>query len=81
MANYDDIAGTAIEDAVAYFLDLRLRTRGNEEARAIVDRCLALIARALAADRQELVRLEREIDALADELALRFGSPQAAQRH
>lgn len=34
----DETAGVVIEDAVAYFLDLRLRVRGNGEAQAIVDR-------------------------------------------
>lgn len=63
---------------LAYLLDLRIRTRGNPRARAIVDRCLALIARAETADLTERLELYREVAELADHLALRFGAPSTA---
>lgn len=67
-----------LDEAVAYFLELRVRVRHSREARALVDRCLALIARADRADEKELCRLYGEVDALADELALKFGAPKTA---
>ncbi|MBJ7411256.1 MAG: hypothetical protein JHD15_12945 [Phenylobacterium sp.] len=70
-----------MEDALAYLLDLRLRCRGNPEATALVDRCLALLARAETADAAELQQLEAEIEALRGELAERFGHPQTLTRH
>ena len=66
------------DEAVAYFLELRVRVRHSREARALVDRCLALIARADRADKHELRALYGEVDALADELAIRFGAPKTA---
>lgn len=66
---------------LSYFLELRLRLRGNREGLAIVDRCLALIARASTADDAMLVELDREVVRLADELALRFGAPRTAVFH
>lgn len=51
-----------MDDALAYLLELRLRCRGNPEAMAIVDRCLALLAQAERADGEELQRIEAEID-------------------
>jgi hypothetical protein len=42
-----------------------------------VDRCLALIARAEVADPVTLAALQREADAIADDLALRFGAPRS----
>ena len=65
-----------LEEAVSYFLELRVRVRHSPEARAIVDRCLALIARAEGANEEQLRLLYREVDSLADELALRFGAPK-----
>jgi hypothetical protein len=70
-----------LEDALAYLLDLRLRCRGNPVAMALVDRCLALLARAETADPVELQQLEAEIEALRSELAERFGPPQTVVRH
>lgn len=64
------------DDAVGYFLALRVRVRHSAEARALVDRCLALIARANKADAGGLQALYREVDTLADDLALRFGAPK-----
>ena len=71
---------TQLDEAVAYFLDLRVGLRRQSEARAIVDRCLLLLARAADADAAECVRIEREIEALSDELAARFGAPRAPTR-
>lgn len=70
-----------LEDALSYLLDLRLRCRGNPGAMALVDRCLALLARAESADAVELPQLEAEIEALRVELAERFGPPPAFVRH
>jgi hypothetical protein len=68
-----------MDDAVSYFLELRLKMRGNPEGRAIVDRCLSLIARAADADPEQLAGLSKEVDAFADELALRFGANKSKQ--
>ena len=70
-----------LDEALAYLLDLRLRCRGNPEAMALVDRCLALLARAETADAAELQQLEAEIEALRVELADRFGPPPGFARH
>lgn len=70
-----------MDDALAYLLELRLRCRGNPEATAIVDRCLALLARAEHADGEELQRIEAEIETLRTELAARFGPPEGTLRH
>jgi hypothetical protein len=63
---------------LAYLLELRVRTRGSPRARAIVDRCLALIALAETADEAGRAELYREVADLADHLALRFGAPSNA---
>jgi hypothetical protein len=68
-----------VEEALAYLLDLRLRCRANPDAMALVDRCLALLARAETADGAELQQLEAEIEALRVELADRFGPPGLAR--
>lgn len=70
-----------LDEALAYLLELRLRCRGNPEAMALVDRCLALLARAETADAAELQQLEAEIEALRVELADRFGPPPGFARH
>ena len=70
-----------MEDALAYLLELRLRCRRNPDAMAIVDRCLALLARAERADGEELQRIEGEIETLRAELAARFGPPEGTLRH
>lgn len=70
-----------LEESLAYLLDLRLRCRRNPDAMALVDRCLALLARAETADAAELQQLEGEIEALRVELADRFGPPPGFARH
>lgn len=70
-----------LEDALAYFLGLRLRCRGNPEAMALVDRCLALLVRAQSADQRDLQQLEAEIDALRAELVERLGPPPHSVLH
>jgi hypothetical protein len=70
-----------LSDALAYLLDLRLRCRGNPEAMALVDRCLALLARAETADAAELQELEAVIEAIRLELAARFGPPSDLVQH
>lgn len=66
------------DPALSYLLELRLRTRGNPEARALVDRCLALLAQAESADPETLEALHREVQKIGDGLALRFGAPKSA---
>ncbi|MBU1516512.1 MAG: hypothetical protein KKE02_24265 [Alphaproteobacteria bacterium] len=64
---------------MAWLLELRLRARGNPEGRAIVDRCLALVARAAStSDPEELKAIATEVRRLDDDLALRFGAPKRA---
>lgn len=62
-----------MDDLLGYFLDLRLRARGRPAALAIVDRCLALIARAWQASPEEMPALEAEVEELRAELDARFG--------
>ena len=70
-------SGFASADSnVAYLLELRLRSRGNPEARAIVDRCLRLIAQAQSLTGPSPAELDDELARLADDLALRFGPPR-----
>lgn len=64
---------------VAWLLELRLRARGNPEGRAIVDRCLSLVARAAStADADELKAIAVEVRRLEDDLALCYGAPKRA---
>lgn len=68
-----------MDEHLAYFLDLRLRLRGRPEALAIVDRCLAIIARAEDASPEALAGLHREVERLRADLLARFG-PKARLR-
>ena len=70
-----------MDDALAFFLDLRLRCRGNREAVAIADRCLSLLAKAQMADHAELEHIEAQIDVLRRELEARLGPPPNFVRH
>ena len=70
-----------MDHAIAYFLELRIRFRRNPEARAIVDRCLALVAAAGEADAQRLAELQRDVEALREELVSRFGEKPALIWH
>jgi len=65
----------------AYFLELRLRCRGDPEAMALVDRCLTLLAQAQEADTAELHHLEAEIETLRRKLAERLRARPGAVRH
>jgi hypothetical protein len=67
-------------DPVARLLDLRLRFRRNPEARAYVDRALAVVAKAVADD-ADLAAIDREIIQLAEDLVLRFGPRRPAPVH
>lgn len=67
------LGAAQLDDALAYFLDLRLRLRGRPEAVALVDRCLRLIACAEGAGPADLAGLQAEVEALRAELAARFG--------
>jgi hypothetical protein len=70
-----------LEEALTYLLELRLRCRGNPEATAIVDRGLALLARAETADAAEMERIEADLERLRVDLAERFGAPPTLVRH
>jgi hypothetical protein len=62
-------------DPVARMLDLRLRYHRNPEARAYVDRALAIVAKA-SADEADLSTLDCEIACLTHELRERFAPPE-----
>lgn len=64
---------TSLDQAILYFIDLRLQVRSNPAARDIVDRCLTLLTAAKAADAATLTRLESEVEVLREELQVRFG--------
>jgi hypothetical protein len=63
-----------MHDPLARLLALRIRYRRNPEARAYVDRALAILARATAED-ADLDALDADVNALADDLGLRFAAP------
>lgn len=79
----DEASGVplTLDEAVAYLLDLRLRYRDHPAARAFVDRCLLLLARADGADATVARELQAEIDGLAAELEARFGPPKLLTVH
>ena len=70
-----------MDEAIAYFLELRIRFRRNPEARAIVDHCLTLVAAALQAEPHQFKQLEAEVEQLSAELVRRFGEKGDAVRH
>ena len=70
-----------MDEAIGYFLELRIRFRRNPEARAIVDRCLGLIAAAQQAEPHQFSELEAQVDRLRGELVRRFGEKEDATRH
>jgi hypothetical protein len=70
-----------MDDALAHLLDLRMRVRRRPEARAIVDHCLEMLARAADADAATLLILERQLGAFRADLELRFGLAKALSRH
>lgn len=72
---------TSLEQALLYFVGLRVQVRGNPAAREIVDRCLALITAARTADADTLVRLDAEVEALRLELEARLGKPRPVKVH
>ncbi|MDZ4369807.1 MAG: hypothetical protein U1C74_00090 [Phenylobacterium sp.] len=70
-----------MDDHLAYFLELRLRLRGRSEAIALVDRCIRLVAWAEGARAEDLPALEREVEALRQDLLARFGVRPAVRVH
>jgi hypothetical protein len=70
-----------MDEYLAYFLDLRLRVRGRQDALAIVDRCIGLIARADGASPAEVAELQREVDDLRAALEARFGRKAPVRLH
>ena len=66
-----------MSDPQARLFELRIRFRRNREARALIDRCLILVANASAAD-ADMTALDCEVTKVADELAQRFGAPRHA---
>ena len=63
----------SLDQALLYFVDLRVQVRGSPEARAIVDRCLQLLTEARTADAIALARLEAEVEGLRRDLRRRLG--------
>jgi hypothetical protein len=72
---------TSLDQALLYFVDLRLQVRGNPAAREIVDRCLALLTAARTADPEALCRLDAEVEVLRGELEARLGRPRPVKAH
>jgi hypothetical protein len=73
---YED---AAVYDPQTRLYELRLRVRRNPEARAMIDRCLAIVARAYAVEADsDFEALDREVTVIVDDLALRFGAPTGA---
>jgi hypothetical protein len=64
-----------MDDPVAHLLALRLRYRRNAEARALVDRCLQIVARSLDAGDADWGAIDADVDELRQSLARRFGAP------
>lgn len=59
---------------------LAVRPRGG--ARAFIDRAIVLARRALdETDLERLAAIDREVDALGDEMLLRFGAPRGVSLH
>lgn len=71
----------SLDQALLYFVDLRLQVRGNPAAREIVDRCLALLTVARTADADTLRRLDVEVEDLRRELEARLGKPRPLKVH
>jgi hypothetical protein len=70
-----------LDDALAHFLELRIRFRGQPAALAIIDRCLALISRAEGASTLEAELIADAIEALRADLVAQFGPiPEPARR-
>lgn len=72
---------TSLDQALLYFVDLRLQVRGSREARAIVDRCLKLLTEARTADPVTMLRLEAEVEALRTDLRQRLGPAASLKVH
>jgi len=70
-----------MDEALAYLLEMRVRVRRNPEGLALVDRCLALVARARTARTEDLPALEAEVARIGDDLALRYGAPAGVPVH
>jgi len=71
----------SLDQALLYFVDLRVQVRGTPEARDIVDRCLRLLTAARTADSATLARLEAAVEALRGELRDRLGPPPRLKVH
>lgn len=69
-----------MSDGLGHLLELRLRFRRNPEARALVDRAIALVAKATTADADPCA-LDLEVAQLGAELTRRFGSPRGISLH
>ncbi|WP_293374509.1 hypothetical protein [Phenylobacterium sp. SCN 70-31] len=71
----------SLDQALLYFVDLRVQVRGNPAAREIVDHCLALLTAARTADAVTLRRLDAEVETLRRELETRLGKPRPLKVH
>ena len=70
-----------MDEAVGYFLELRVRLRRSAEARASIDRCLMLLSRAEGADPAAIAGLQAELDSIARDLEARFGPRKVLTVH
>ena len=71
----------SLDQALLYFVDLRIQVRGSPEACAIVDRCLRLLTDARTADAITLARLEAEVEMLREDLRRRLGPAPRLKVH
>lgn len=72
---------TSLDQALLYFVELRLQVRSAPEARAIVDRCLKLLTAARTADAETMARLEAEVEVLRQDLLRRLGPAKTLKVH
>lgn len=71
----------SLDQALLYFVDLRMRVRGSKDACAVVDRCLRLLTAAKTADAETVLRLEAEVETLRQDLHRRFGAKPKLKIH
>lgn len=71
----------SLDRHLSRLLELRLRARGNPQATRLIDHGLAMIADAARANPSRTCELELEVAQLADDVALRMGSPDRTEVH
>lgn len=66
---------------LTHLLELRIKSRRNPEALRFIDRGLTLVARAQAADSIEIMKIELELQQLANDLVARYGARKPRVTH